>query len=126
MSEQPPATPPPPPAAPPPPPPPPPSASPPPPPPSYSPGGAAAVAAPVGNQKALWSLILGIAGLVCCGLVAGIPALILGNIAKKEIAASGGTQSGGGMAQAGFVLGIISIVWTVFWLFIYFVLIAGS
>ena len=61
------------------------------------------------NQKALWSMILGILGLVCCGLFAGIPALILGNIAKKEIASSGGTQAGSGMAQAGVILGIIAI-----------------
>ena len=56
-----------------------------------------------------WSLVLGILGLVCCGFIAGIPALILGNSAKKEIAASGGAETGMGMAQAGFVLGIIAI-----------------
>ena len=65
---------------------------------------------PATNSKAIWSLVLGILGLVCCGFLAGIPALILGNSAKKEIAASGGAQSGAGMAQAGFVLGIIAIV----------------
>jgi hypothetical protein len=67
-------------------------------------------AAPKTNQKALWSMILGIVGIVCCGFVTGIPALILGNMAKKEIAASGGAETGGGMATAGVVLGIISIV----------------
>jgi hypothetical protein len=35
--------------------------------------------------------------------------VILGNSAKKEIAASGGAETGAGMAQAGFVLGIIAI-----------------
>lgn len=65
------------------------------------------------NQKALWSMILGILGLVCCGLFTGIPALILGHLAKQEIAASGGRQSGGGMAQAGFILGIVSVVLSV-------------
>ena len=67
-------------------------------------------AQPKTNQKAIWSLVLGILGLVCCGFLAGIPALILGNMAKKEIAASGGAETGAGMAQAGFVLGIIAIV----------------
>jgi hypothetical protein len=70
-------------------------------------------AAPVQNQKALWALILGILGLVCCGIFTAVPALILGNNAKKEIAASGGTQSGEGMAQAGFILGIVGTVLSV-------------
>lgn len=80
-----------------------------PPPPPEAPGGYG-YAQPKTNQKAIWSLVLGILGLVCCGFVAGIPALILGNIAKKEIAASGGAETGAGMAQAGFILGIIAIV----------------
>ena len=67
-------------------------------------------AQPKTNQKAIWSLVLGILGLVCCGFVAGIPALILGNSAKKEIAASNGAETGTGMAQAGVILGIIAIV----------------
>lgn len=60
------------------------------------------------NGKAIWSLVLGIVGLVCCGFLAGIPAIILGNMAKKEIDAGQGT--GRGMAQAGFILGIIAVV----------------
>jgi hypothetical protein len=76
-------------------------------------GQAAYGAAPVQNQKALWALILGILGLVCCGIFTAVPALILGNNAKKEIAASGGTQSGEGMAQAGFILGIVGTVLSV-------------
>lgn len=68
---------------------------------------------PKTNQKALWSLILGILGLVCCGIFTGIPALILGNGAKKQIAASGGAETGAGMAQAGVILGIIAIALSV-------------
>ena len=60
------------------------------------------------NGKAIWSLVLGIVGLVCCGFLAGIPAIILGNMAKKEIDSGQGT--GRGMAQAGFILGIIAVV----------------
>ena len=63
------------------------------------------------NGKAIWSLVLGIVGLVglvCCGFLAGIPAIILGNMAKKEIDAGQGT--GRGMAQAGFILGVIAVV----------------
>lgn len=78
-------------------------------------GGYGGYAQPATNKKAIWALVTGILSLVCCGIFAGIPALILGNSAKKEIAAAGGAETGGGMAQAGFVLGIISTVLTVLW-----------
>lgn len=82
----------------------------PPPPPGY---GGPGYAVPKTNTKSVWSLVLGILGIICCGLLCGIPALILGNIASKEIALSGGAESGAGMAQAGRILGIISIVLSV-------------
>jgi hypothetical protein len=63
------------------------------------------------NQKAVWALVCGIVGL-CCGIV-GIVAIILGNQAKSEIQATG--QGGLGMAQAGFVLGIVDLVLGVLW-----------
>jgi hypothetical protein len=81
--------------------------------------GGGGYAQPKTNQKAIWALITGILSLICCGIVAGIPAIILGNMAKKEVAASGGTQSGAGMAQAGFILGIISIAITILWIVLY-------
>lgn len=84
---------------------------PPPPPPGADQGGF--YQPPKTNQKALWSMILGILGLVCCGLFAGVPALVLGNIAQKEIASSGGAQTGEGMAKAGVILGIITIAFSV-------------
>jgi hypothetical protein len=58
-------------------------------------------------------MILGIVGTVLCCVFAGVPAIILGNIAKKEIDASGGLQEGRGMATAGVILGIISTVLSV-------------
>jgi len=73
-------------------------------------------AAPQTSKKAIWALVLGILSIVCCGFFAGIPALILGNSAKREIGASAGAQTGSGMAQAGVVLGIISIVLTVLYI----------
>ena len=88
---------------------PPPSGSYPPPPPGGAPAPGGYGGMPQQNKKALWSMILGILGLLCCGL-AGIPALILGNQAKQEIASSGGTQTGDGMAKAGVILGIIALV----------------
>jgi hypothetical protein len=53
------------------------------------------------------SLVTGITSLVCCGLVTGIPAIILGLVARNRIARSPATLGGGGMATAGVVLGII-------------------
>ncbi len=88
--------------------------SPPPPPPWQSPPSAyGQPGAPIGsrtNQKATWALILGILGPLCCGIFTAIPALILGIMARKEIDASGGSQSGRGMAIAGIVLGIVGII----------------
>ncbi len=88
----------------------------PPPPPPGGDGYGYGAGVPEQNKKALWSMILGIVGLVCCGLFAGIPAIILAQQAKKEIAASGGRQSGSGMATAGLVLGIIAVVFSVLYL----------
>jgi hypothetical protein len=65
-------------------------------------------------------MILGIVGTVLCCLPAGIPAIILGNSARKEIDAAGGMQEGRGMATAGLVLGIISTVLSV----LYYIFIA--
>lgn len=93
---------------------------PPPPPPPGGPGGYGGgygagyggYAQPQTSKKAIWSLVTGILSIVCCGIFAGIPAIFLGRSAKNEIAASGGSLTGGGMAQAGFVLGLISLVLT--------------
>lgn len=65
---------------------------------------------PMGDHpKAQTAMILGILGLVCCGLL-GIPAYIMGNNAVKEIDASGGQYGGRGMANAGKICGLIAIV----------------
>ncbi len=48
--------------------------------------------------------------MLCCGAFAGVPAIILAVQAKKQIASSAGQQTGGGMATAGLVLGIIATV----------------
>ena len=78
-------------------------------PPPPPPPGTGGYAAPQTNPKALWAMILGILGIVSCGVLAGIPALILGNSAQKEIAQSGGAQTGEGMAKAGVIMGWIAV-----------------
>lgn len=64
------------------------------------------------NSKAMWSMICGIVGILLCGVVLGPLAIYLSRGATKEIAASGGRQTGSGMAKAGFILGIVALV---FW-----------
>ena len=52
------------------------------------------------NSLAVWSLVLGIVSFVLsCGLLTGIPAVIVGNNAKKAVAR--GEANNGGMATAG-------------------------
>ena len=72
---------------------------PPPPPPQY--GAPMPGAVPGTNKKAIWSLVTGIVGLLCCGLL-GIAAIILGQQAKKEIATSG--EGGGGIVAIVFMV----------------------
>jgi hypothetical protein len=64
------------------------------------------------NTKAIWSLVCAIVGFLC-GPV-GVAGIVLGMQAKKEIAVTG--QNGAGMAQAGFIVGIVSTALWVLWL----------
>jgi hypothetical protein len=82
------------------------------------------------NNKALISLILGICSFVIGGnLLTGIPAIILGHMAMREIAATGDTQQGKPLALVGLILGYVATIGTVafclFWIFIV-VLAVGS
>jgi type IV pilus assembly protein PilA len=64
---------------------------------------------PQTDGKATGSLILGILSLVCFSFFAGIPAVILGHISRKNIRQSMGRLKGDGMALAGLIMGYISI-----------------
>jgi hypothetical protein len=72
------------------------------------------------NGKAIASLVL---SLVWVWGVTSILAVIFGFIAKREIRDSRGTQTGGGMATAGIVIGFVGIAGLV--LFIVFVAVVG-
>lgn len=65
------------------------------------------------NPKAIVSLVLGILGITSCYIVSGLPALIVGYLARREIKDSPETQDGNGLAVAGIVLGWISVGLTV-------------
>ncbi|QJW36664.1 DUF4190 domain-containing protein [Cellulosimicrobium protaetiae] len=60
------------------------------------------------NSLAVWSLVLGIASFVLsCGFFTGIPAVIVGNAAKRAVAE--GQADNDGMATAGIILGWVAI-----------------
>jgi uncharacterized membrane protein YjgN (DUF898 family) len=61
------------------------------------------------HPKAMTSLILGILGVVICGVLAPF-AWRIGKRAVNEIDASGGQLGGRGTAQAGYILGIIGTI----------------
>jgi hypothetical protein len=58
---------------------------------------------------AVASLVCGLVGLLICGVVLGIVAIVKANEAKRAIAADP-RYEGAGMATAGFVLGIVDLV----------------
>ena len=68
------------------------------------------------NSLGVWSLVLGIVGLVCFGPFAGIPAIITGVLGRK--AAARGEANNGGLALAGIILGSVgSAIWVVSFIF---------
>jgi hypothetical protein len=89
----------------------------------YMPG-AMAYAGPRTDGLAIASLICGIVGIVCffvcLGVFLGPAAAIMGFISRQRVASSGGTVSGGGLALAGLILGVVGFVVSVAWFF-YFV-----
>ena len=64
------------------------------------------------SGKATASLVMGIASLVMCGLLLGIPAMIVAWQAKRDIKQSNGALGGGGLATAGFVTGLLGTLWS--------------
>lgn len=61
------------------------------------------------SSRAVWALVLGILGLILCGILAPV-AWWLGAAELRDIKAGLAPQSGQGLATAGMVLGIIGTV----------------
>lgn len=97
--------------------------------PGAQPYGYAPAAAPT-NSNATIALICAIVAWVVCPFIPAVVAVILGRKAQKEIAESGGTQGGEGLAKAAVIIGWINIGFTVFfgaiWLLIVLVALLGS
>jgi len=62
------------------------------------------------NGLAIAALVCGI-GQILLGLIAGIPAIIMGHIARRQIRQTG--EGGAGMAMAGLVLGYLGVALSV-------------
>lgn len=75
------------------------------------------------NDLAVWSLVLGIISIaVGCGLLAGIPAIIVGNKARQAV--RNGQADNDGMALGGIITGWIGTVLSIFVIIIYGIIIA--
>ena len=66
------------------------------------------------HRSATTALVLGILSLLLCGLFTGIPAMVVGRRAQREIDASGGRLGGRGTATAGFWTGLVGTLWSGF------------
>lgn len=62
----------------------------------------------INHSKATAALVCGILGLLCFAPL-GIVAIVLGTQAKNDIDRSPGMYKNRGMAQAGFVVGIVAV-----------------
>ena len=72
------------------------------------------------HPQATTALILGIVGLALCPFV-GIAGFVMGGRVRREIDAAPDQWGGRGLATAGWVLGIISIVYAALLVLAYFV-----
>lgn len=71
-------------------------------------------AAPPSNGMAITSMVLGIVSIVAGTLIlTGLPAVICGHLARRQIREAPAAESGDGMAITGLILGYISIILTV-------------
>lgn len=82
---------------------------------------------PPNSGKATAALVLGILGIVSCQVL-GIAAIVLGQQANQEIAASGGRLGGEGFAKAGVIMGWVAVALLIVAVvgFLFFVLAAAA
>ncbi|GAC82651.1 hypothetical protein GP2_003_01290 [Gordonia paraffinivorans NBRC 108238] len=74
----------------------------------------AGASAPKTNSLAIFALVASLLGLFCG--VGGLAGLIMGIFARRQIDASNGRETGGGLALAAIIIGAIVVVWALFWL----------
>ena len=79
---------------------------------------------PVGQRgtepKAIIGLVCSVLGICLCGIILGAVGAVLGFLARRDIAASGGAKTGDGMALAAIIVGALAVVLNIalllFWL----------
>lgn len=76
-------------------------------------------AAPVTNSNATIALVCAILSWAVCPLVLAIVGIVFGRKAQREIAESGGTQGGEGLAKAAVIISWINIGFWIFFGLIY-------
>jgi len=76
------------------------------------------------SGRAVAALVLGILSVFCMGILAGIPAIILGTIELKAIKAGQAPRAGESAAKAGYILGIIGTALTCLTILFLFVMLA--
>ncbi len=62
------------------------------------------------SQRATTALILALAGLFCCGPIAGLPAIIVGWMEISAINQGQSSPNGKGLATTGIIIGIASTI----------------
>ncbi len=71
--------------------------------------GAGRISVPRTSRLAVWSLVLGILGMILLG-IPSIAAIICGHLSRGKIRKSGGELAGKGIAKAGLILGYLSLI----------------
>jgi hypothetical protein len=71
------------------------------------------------QTMAIVSLVLGVLSILCCGFVTGVPAIIVGFMAKNKADANPATHGGRGLAIAGIVTGAIGVLFGIIGLIYY-------
>jgi hypothetical protein len=74
---------------------------------------------------AIVSLVCGILGILCCGLLSGIPAIITGYMAKNNVDSNPSQYGGRGLAVAGMILGGVSVLFSILGIIYYIVMIVS-
>lgn len=78
------------------------------------------------EQLAIWSLVMGVLSIVCCGIFLSVPAVICGHMALGNINRNP-ALGGRGLAIAGLVLGyLVSAGWLIYFGIIFVVIAVGA
>lgn len=83
------------------------------------------IGGPVEHPHATTVLILGVVGLLCCGLTAPI-AWVMGQRATTDIDRAGGYYGGQTQVRVGLVLGIVGTVLMIIWAVVFLMLLLGG